>query len=236
VVEPRGGEVHNIEFNLDALRALGIEPANRMPVVVADAAADAFARTFIDGLGASGTGAAPDAAPLVALNPGGGWISKKWRPAQFAEFGRALRRDYGATLLVLWGPGERETALEIQTAIGDGAHLPPPTDLKQLGAILRRCDVLVTNDSGPMHLATAMNVPVVAIFGPTNPDLQGPCGKDAIVVRHRGLPCLGCNYTVCPIGNPCMEELAPDDVLASFRMLYETIDRSKQSQHAPTKK
>jgi ADP-heptose:LPS heptosyltransferase len=97
--------------------------------------------------------------------------------------------------------------------------LIPETDLKQLAAILRRCTAMVTNDSGPMHIAAAMGVPVVAIFGPTNPEFQGPVGTRHEIVQNNGIVCLGCNFTRCPIGNPCMKDLRVDDVLASFRRL-----------------
>ncbi|MDL1891730.1 glycosyltransferase family 9 protein, partial [Sphingobacteriales bacterium CHB3] len=85
--------------------------------------------------------------------------------------------------------------------------------LPQLGALLKRCSLVVTNDSGPMHIAAALGVPVVGIYGPTNPVLQGPYGTQHVVVRNEKLDCLGCNLTKCPIGNPCMVDLSVNDVL-----------------------
>ena len=95
------------------------------------------------------------------------------------------------------------------------ATLLPPTTLKELAAILGRSSLVVTNDSGPMHIAAAMGAPVVAIFGPTNPRLQGPHQTVSAVVRNETLDCLGCNLTTCPIGNPCMHGLAPEAVVAA---------------------
>jgi ADP-heptose:LPS heptosyltransferase len=75
---------------------------------------------------------------------------------------------------------------------------------------------MVTNDSGPMHIAAATGTPVVAIFGPTRPHLQGPFGNEAEVVQNQKLFCLGCNLTKCPIGNPCMEDLSVEKVFEGF--------------------
>jgi ADP-heptose:LPS heptosyltransferase len=97
--------------------------------------------------------------------------------------------------------------------------IPPATSLKQLGALLQRCSFVVSNDSGPMHLAAAVGTPVLGIFGPTNPLLQGPYGPQHMTVRKEGLDCLGCNLTKCPIGNICMTDLSVDDVMWSVNAL-----------------
>ena len=213
VVEPRGGEVHNVEFNLDALRAIGVVPSERArPEFPLDPAAEAFADAFL-------TGRVPHGARLVAVNPGGGWISKKWRPEQFGELGRRIYETDGSSILVLWGPGEAEDANVVCSAIGSPAILAPPTTLKQLGSLLKRSAALVTNDSGPMHIAASLRVPVVAIFGPTVPRLQGPVFTESEVVTLSRLECLGCGYTECPIGNPCMLELPVDEVHRAYTRL-----------------
>jgi lipopolysaccharide heptosyltransferase II len=208
VVEPRGGEVHNVEFNLDALRRLGISVGGGKPHFPIDPAAEAFAENFFSGRKLAGE-------RVVALNPGGGWISKKWRPGQFAELGRRIAAAEGAKILVLWGPGEDGEAEEVRGGIGAAAHLAPPTTLKQLASLLRRSSLLVTNDSGPMHIAASLGVPVVAVFGPTVPRLQGPVFTESEVVVKSGLDCLGCGYTECPIGNPCMIDLEVGEVHAA---------------------
>jgi heptosyltransferase-3 len=205
VADPRGGEVHNTEFNLDALRAMGLSVTNNGPVFPVGPDADAFAGEFFlrNSLGG---------ALVVALNAGGGWYTKRWRTPSFAELGRRLAATYGAKILILWGPGERDDAEALVREIGGSSVLIPPASLKQLAAVAKRCSVVVTNDSGPMHIAAAMGTPVVAIFGPTNPRLQGPVGPGHRVVANEALDCLGCNLTKCPIGNICMTELSVDAV------------------------
>ncbi|MBI5215433.1 MAG: glycosyltransferase family 9 protein [Ignavibacteriae bacterium] len=220
VVEPRGGEVHNTEFNLDAVRALGFavtdfSPADsgqklRMTITEND---EIFAfRYFLEsGLNDSF---------VVALNAAGGWYTKRWAIPKYAELADMLVEQHQAKILLLWGPGERDDAERLATLMTNKAILIPATTLKQLAAILQRCSMMVTNDSGPMHIAAAMGTSTVAIFGPTNPMLQGPFGNQSEIVRNERLGCLGCNFTKCPIGNPCMEELSVEEVfLASQRLI-----------------
>lgn len=214
IVEPRGGEIHNVEFNLDALRMIDIPISDSTPFFPLDDTSESFAGQFFQSNHL-------DTDFVVALNPGGGWYTKRWRPNQFAQLGDVLVRDYHANVLILWGPDEKKLAEEIQAHMKSKALLIPPTTLKQLGAILKRCSALVTNDSSPMHIAASFGVPVLAIFGPTRPELQGPLGEQHVVVRNENLVCLGCNFTKCPIGNPCMEELSVQSVADAFKLLTE---------------
>ena len=214
VVEPRGGKVHNTEFNLDALRAIGVPTSDSSPVFPVDDGANRFAEAFFSEQGLRGRA-------IIAINAGGGWYTKRWGLRRFAEIGRKLCDRYNAVVLILWGPGEREDAESIFSLMQSGGVVIPAATLKELAALLSRCTALVTNDSGPMHIAAAVGTPVLALFGPTNPELQGPVGERHEVVQNETLLCLGCNYTSCPIGNPCMEELSVEAVLAGFHRLAE---------------
>lgn len=210
VVEPRGGEVHNTEFNLDALRAAKIPVRSRTLTFPVGADAVRTADEFFLNAGLEGRF-------VVALNPGGGWATKRWGTEHYARLGEMLSAEFGAAIVVIWGPGEEKVAAQIRDSMRAPAMLIPRTSLKELAAIVRRCNLMVTNDSGPMHIASAMKTPIVAIFGPTNPQLQGPFGAPHAVVQHLGVLCLGCNLTSCPIGNPCMAELMPDAVFEACR-------------------
>ena len=209
VAEPRGSRIHNRDFNLDALTLLGIPAVDRSVLFPREPAAEDFAEQWFGANALTGKF-------IVALNPGGGWYTKRWRIPQFAALGDELVKRYGARILICWGPGEQAGAEELRRLMSQEAQLLPPTSLKQMAAILCRCSVMVTNDSGPMHIAAAVGTPLVAIFGPTNPQLQGPIGDHHVVVRNESLDCLGCNLTKCPIGNPCMEGLDVAEVLSAF--------------------
>ncbi len=97
--------------------------------------------------------------------------------------------------------------------------IPPATTLLQLAALFERCAFVVTNDSGPMHIAAASGSHVLGIYGPTRPELQGPYDTGHATVRREGLDCLGCNLTECPIGNICMTDLTVETVARAFQGL-----------------
>jgi ADP-heptose:LPS heptosyltransferase len=212
IVEPRGSSVHNTQFNLDALEALGIDIQDRNVYFRFSPEDEHFVDDYLQS-------ALLQNAFLVCLNPGGGWYTKRWGNEKFAVLGDWLKTEYGAVTVLAWGPGERAAVEKIRSSMKHPAFIPPPTTLAQLGALLKKCRFMVTNDSGPMHLAAAVGVPVLAIFGPTNPLLQGPVGDQHVIVRNERLSCLGCNYTDCPIGHPCMLELTEERVMDGVRQL-----------------
>lgn len=131
-------------------------------------------------------GGTPELAALmtsrtVAVNPGAGRPSKLWGVDRFAELARRIREELELDPLVIWGPGEQEAASEIATR--SGARLGPPTSLRELTFVLSRTPILVSGDTGPLHLAAAMETPVVGLFGPTNPARNGPWGALGHVVE-----------------------------------------------------
>jgi ADP-heptose:LPS heptosyltransferase len=217
VVEPRGALVHNTQFNLDALEAIGVAIQDRnlyFPVALND---EEYVDRFLRDAGLGG-------GLIGALNSSGGWYTKRWQLEKFAMLADRLVERYEASIVITWGPGELEEAKKLKLAMDKPAFVPPPTSLKQLGALFKRCSFLVTNDSGPMHIAAAVGTPVLGIYGPTNPRLQGPYGERHLVVRNEAVPCLGCNLTSCPIGHPCMLELSVDRVLEHVDRLLRMND------------
>ncbi len=162
---------------------------------------------------------------VVGLNPSGGWSTKRWGLEHYAKLGDLISERYKASIILLWGPGEDADAEFIQRHMKAKAHLIPRTTLSQLGAIIGRCSFIVSNDSGPMHIAAALNVPTLGIFGPTNPFQQGPYGKNHRWVRKDDLDCLECALTKCPIGNICMTTLEVESVMNAFDLLIHHAEK-----------
>jgi lipopolysaccharide heptosyltransferase II len=213
VARNRGDRVHEVEFNLDALAAVGVPIVERSPSFPLDAAARRFAENFLARELEGGE-------PLIALNPSGGWWTKRWPLERFAALGDRLAEELGARILVLWGPGELEEARSVAQAMANPPLLPPATTLKQLAALLERCQLVISNDSGPMHIAAAVGTPTLGIFGPTVPALQGPYGDGHAVVSKEGLDCLGCNGLTCRIGtHDCMRNLNVEEVFTAAAAL-----------------
>jgi heptosyltransferase-3 len=214
LVRPRGGEVHNTEFNLDALRALGVEIVDREIGFFISETEEAYAAQFVRQERLNGE-------LVIGLNASGSWYTKRWGLKNFARLGDKLVERYEAKVLLLWGPGELQNARAIKAMMHHPAIISPKSTLKQLGAFLKRCSLVISNDAGPMHLAAILCVPTLGIYGPTNPHLQGPLGEKSSWVRLEGLECLGCNLTACPIGHLCMERLSVDTVLDAVRRRLE---------------
>jgi heptosyltransferase III len=113
---------------------------------------------------ALGRGPSPVSGTYAALNPGARKQDHRWPPERFGAFAKQLRRMHGVRSVVFWGPGEEALARRVVAAAAGAADLAPPTDLDQLAAAFRSAAVVVTNDTGPMHLAVACGAPVVAVF------------------------------------------------------------------------
>lgn len=183
-------------------------PASGLSFRVADGARDAIARR----LAAAGVA---DGAPLVALQLGASRAVRRWPIAAFARLAHELARD-GNRIVLLGGAGERPLVDELLAACPTLA--PPPLDLcggttiQELAALLERCRLLVTGDTGPMHMAAAMRTPVVGLFfGPALPFDTGPYGVDHVVL-HAQVGCAPCDHAVHCLDPFCGRTLTPEIV------------------------
>ncbi len=191
--------IHAVDRYLQAAHHLGCDissvefPLNSIPSDV----------SYVDGL-------VPKSGALIAVNPSARWDTKLWGDDKFAALLKQLPRDR----VVLTGSAEDATRIE---KLSQGCtNLAGKTDLAQLAEVYRRCAVVITNDSGPMHLAAAVGTPVVAVFGPTDPALTGPYGKRHVVLRS-GIPCSPCMKPYCT-HTPrmeCMKLVTVEQVLAA---------------------
>lgn len=162
---------------------------------------------------------------LIGFNPGATYGEAKcWPLERFVTLGRRLIAEYGASVIIFSSPDPREMELNaaIAQGIGDGCvNLSGETSLLQLASVLRHCRLLVTNDTGTMHVAAAVGSPVVAIFGPTDPRTTSPLGEGHVIVR-REVPCSPCLKRVCPEGHhQCMRQITVEGV-------FKEVDRILQ--------
>jgi len=154
-----------------------------------------------------------DGSPLIGINPGAAYgLAKCWHPDRFAELGRRLYERWKATTLIFGREEERSMADRILKSLGGrGVDFTGKTSLLQLSALLERCRLLVTNDTGTMHVASAVGTPIVAIFGSTDSVATGPWGDCHAVVRKE-VSCSPCFKRVCPTDHRCMELITVDEV------------------------
>ncbi len=155
--------------------------------------------------------------PIVGINPGATYgTAKRWPRDRFVELSRRLIRQRHSQVLVFGGPGEARLGAEIGRRVGPGCHdLCARTSLREAMALIGCCHAFVTNDSGLMHVAAALDIPQVAIIGPTDATATGPVGRASQMIRREGIcdlaPCLKVD---CPTDHRCMTAIDVDDVLS----------------------
>jgi heptosyltransferase II len=156
----------------------------------------------------------------VAINPGATYGSaKRWYPERFAAVADQLAEEFSARILLVGSPNELTIAREVAAKMrANPLNLAGKTSVRQLMALLSQCHLLVTNDSGPMHVAAAFGVPIVAIFGSTDHTTTSPLAPSCRIVR-KPTDCAPCLKTECPTDHRCMTAVSVVDVLAATRSL-----------------
>jgi heptosyltransferase-2 len=208
---PRPGRVHQAEYYSHLARALGCEPGVETPRVTPRPRTTERAAALLAGAGIPGD------ASIVGLAPGAaGGHAKRWPPDRVAALVRRLLETPGIRCVLVGAAGDRAAGREIESALPDEprlVNLIGRTDLRVLTGVLGACRVFVSNDSGAMHLAAAVGVPVVAIFGPTDERATAPVGDHDVIVHP--VFCRPCMLRDCPIDHRCMTRISVDEVHAA---------------------
>jgi heptosyltransferase-2 len=216
----RAAGCHDVERNLSILKALGIEIGEcrkELQLPTDPAATDSVARLF------SSLGVEKDRM-IFGINAGSVWPTKRWHLQGFARLMELLDRKHSCRFLLFGGPQDGDLVAELDRLSGHRAvNLSGKLSLRELASALDWCDVFVSNDSGPMHMAVARGVPVVAIFCATTPALGFyPYTSNAVVVEKE-LPCRPCGShggRRCPLGTEdCIRLIRPEDVLGAVERL-----------------
>lgn len=161
--------------------------------------------------------------PLIVFAPGAEFGSaKRWPAAHFARLAQMVRQAYpAAQILLLGSPKDRIACEEITAIVPDLRNLAGATTLEQAVALIAKADAVVSNDSGLMHIASAFNRPMVAVYGPTDPDHAPPTSEMAQVLSLR-LECAPCQQRECPLGHHrCMQNLSPELVWDPLRPMLD---------------
>jgi heptosyltransferase II len=185
---------------------LGGDASNRTPEVFPAAEDVAHVDRLFAGAGVTaGVG-------LVGLNLGASTAPKMWPAKAFAELGDLLARSHNVRSVLLGGPADAPRALAVAAGMSAAPVDFTGVTVMQQAEIQRRCSVLVTADTGPMHLACATGTPVVALFGPTSPEVYGPWYVPGNVIIRKTTGCEQCSWLECAHVNRCMMAIAPKEV------------------------
>ncbi len=158
---------------------------------------------------------------VVLMNPGANWPPKRWSEENFARLSDLLIANYGVKVVISGAVKDRERAERIKELMKERAlNLAGKTNLKQLGALAERANVVISGDTGPMHIAVAMKSNVIALFGPTSPALTGPYGSGNYKVIQKDVGCEIPCYEVECNNRKCMDAITVEDVAAVFEDMY----------------
>ncbi|TAJ08944.1 MAG: putative lipopolysaccharide heptosyltransferase III [Nitrospirae bacterium] len=215
------GTVHRVDHDLRALLPLGIEPKASQPRLYTSLEDDERAARLLEEAGLAGAGG-----PLVMFQPGARYWFKAWPAERFAALAERLSESFGCRVVIGGSESERPLAEEVRRlARSTPTVLAGRTPLLTYASVLKRCRLFVGNDNGPMHMAAALGVPVVALFGPSNPDEWGPRGPE-VRVLYKGLDCRPCFHPTCERGEEsCMKRISVDEVCAAAGTLLESRER-----------
>jgi 3-deoxy-D-manno-octulosonic-acid transferase/heptosyltransferase-1 len=156
---------------------------------------------------------------LVAINSQAGWATKIWSPLKLAKLSDMIIKDFDAQIIFTGGKDDNPSVENILFSMDHRAvNLAGKTTLKELAHILSISDLMITMDSGPMHIASAMGTPTVPLFGPTAPWRTGPYCNNAIIIRNQ-IPCSPCFKRKCDTMD-CMNKISIDDVLGAVQKQF----------------
>lgn len=206
--------LHHINYYLNLLTSAGIPTAYSQPYIYLSLEERLASRNTLAGA----------SKPLIGINPGASFGSaKRWATERFADVASRFIGDTGGSVVLFGGDNELKIASEIEKLVssrksGQLLNLAGRTSLRELASLIAECDVVVTNDSGPMHIAYAVGTPVVAIFGSTDPDLTGPPAGNINLALKFSLSCGPCFERTCRNKDlRCMDAITADDVYQGIK-------------------
>lgn len=207
------GEKHELEYNLDLLYYLGIEPRDKNLFLPIKPESEIWAQDLLKQEGIQ------EADRLLAIHPAASCKSKIWPVERFGETAEKLAEKYGFKALLIAGPKD----IALANGIAKNMHCPVinlagKTSVSQLASVLKRCSLFISNDSGPVHIASAVGTPVISIFGRNqaglSPKRWGPLGlKDRII--HKEFGCIECLAHNCVKEFACLKAITVNDVVAA---------------------
>jgi lipopolysaccharide heptosyltransferase II len=214
------GEKHESEYSLDLVRFLGVEAKENAPFLPVDPEAEAWAGQMLESCGVKKSDR------LLVVHPGASCPSRIWPPERFAQVADRLIDKYGFKVFVVAGAKDRKLAEDFTKRLRHPAvNLAGAVSLKQLASLLRRAYLFISSDSGPMHMAASLGVPLVCLFSRNEPGLSktrwGPQGHRNRVL-HKQVGCVKCLAHDCRKEFACLKAISVEDVLEAVDSLMES--------------
>ena len=202
VAVPNNIDQHETARYLDVVRGIGIEPDSEEPEMFVNAAAQGWV-DMISSLAL----ASPSNRPLIGLNPGSGSESRRWSKTGFAQVGERLHQKYNAQIFITAGDAEGSLPHDVAGMMSCSPIIVTGITPMQLGAILQKCRLYISNDTGPMHMSTAVKTSTIALFGASNPRQWGPHWQPHTIIARES-----------------MEDITVEDVLEAADLSLSRLD------------
>ena len=211
------GTKHEAEYSLDVLRHLGITAGQPKVYLPVQPEAERWAEQFLQESNLTA------ADRLIAVHPDASCISKRWPPKNFVELINKIQKQHTVKILMIGTETSRSIISEIISSVQQPViDLSGKTTVSQLISLLKRCDLLISNDSGPVHLASGVGIPVITIFGRNQAGLSPirwrPLSEKSMVF-HKDVGCQICLAHNCDINFKCLEAVNPQEVFEAFDSL-----------------
>lgn len=214
-------KIHQIGYYLEMVEALGFGTSGRDINIVPGNDYSQAAKKILTEHNIKGKDTLIGIAPGASYGP-----AKMWFPERFAAVADRLADEFSARIILFGSAGDRErTGLVQQHSENSMINLAGETTLKEVIGLISKCNLFISNDSGLMHLAGALGVPLVAIFGSTSPTTTSPAGERSVII-HKDVSCSPCLKKECPTDFRCMDLIKTDDVYNAVKKLLKTNSES----------
>ena len=212
---------HMIDYDLDLLEHIGIETQKRQPEVFlsTDEKENAYKRL-------EEAGANPES-KIIGIHPGGNYQSQRWPVKRFAAISNHLITNYDVKVILFAGQAEKQLLSEFRGYAVNTPIFLEDLSLREFMSTLSHCSLFLCNNSGPLHIAAALNIPTVSTMGPTIPYHWWPYGKDHIVLR-KNVDCSPCKKGICET-HECMELITTNDFIAAVESQIRALDKGAKS-------
>lgn len=221
-IEEDAPDLHKVEYFLNIARCCGIKTADKNYEFFVDESERGWAERFLKDRGIKRED------KIVVLNPGGNWAPKRWPAENFAKLSEVFSRELNAKIIITGASKDLKLAQEILDSSGAKAvNACGETSIKRLAALMERADLVISSDSGPMHLALSVKTRVIALFGPTSDKITGPYGDGDYSVIKRDVGCEVPCYNFNCRDYRCMKAITVDDVFKRAKEMLLSRDEDR---------
>ena len=212
IIDGRPDAMHTVSYYLRAIKDIGLDPMEYAPTLSLSSHEEQYANELLIDHGID------HQEQLVMIHPGSRFSAKSWSAERFAAVADRIKGSSLARVVFAGSAQERARVKKIQAQMSTTSlSIVGQTTILQLAAVMKQCALFLGNDNGPMHIAAAMGLPVVALFGPTNPKVWGPWGRGHQVI-FKDFDCRSCFVLGCQLGSQnCMAQISVEEVMQAIK-------------------